>query len=79
MRLHISLEDDLVAQLDRRIGRRQRSAFISETLRRALEDETRWDDIEAGIAVLADQGHEWDADPAGWVHAQRTADTRRVG
>lgn len=79
MRLHISLEDDLVAQLDRRIGRRRRSAFISETLRRALDDETRWDDIEAGIAVLADQEHEWDADPAGWVHAQRMADARRVG
>jgi hypothetical protein len=29
--------------------------------------------------VLADREHEWDADPAGWVHAQRMADTRRVG
>jgi metal-responsive CopG/Arc/MetJ family transcriptional regulator len=79
MRLHISLEDDLVAQLDRRIGRRRRSAFISETLRRALDDEARWDDIEAGIATLADRDHEWDADPARWVHEQRTADARRVG
>lgn len=79
MRLHISLEDDLVAQLDRRIDRRQRSAFIAATLRRALDDETRWDDIEAGIAQLADREHEWDADPAGWVHAQRTADPHRVG
>jgi metal-responsive CopG/Arc/MetJ family transcriptional regulator len=79
MRLHISLEDDLVAQLDRRIGRRRRSAFISETLRRALDDETRWDDIEAGIAALDDRAHDWDADPAAWVHEQRTADVRRVG
>ncbi|HKG04308.1 MAG TPA: hypothetical protein VKB03_14110 [Conexibacter sp.] len=79
MRLHISLEDDLVAQLDRRIGRRRRSAFISETLRRALDDETRWDDIETGIATLAGQEHEWDADPARWVHDQRFADARRVG
>jgi metal-responsive CopG/Arc/MetJ family transcriptional regulator len=79
MRLHISLEDDLVAQLDRRIGRRRRSAFISETLRRALDDETRWDDIETGIATLSGQEHEWDADPARWVHDQRFADARRVG
>lgn len=79
MRLHISLEDDLVAQLDRRIGRRRRSAFIAETLRRALDDESRWDDVEAGIAALADGGHEWDVDPARWVREQRTADARRVG
>jgi metal-responsive CopG/Arc/MetJ family transcriptional regulator len=79
MRLHISLEDDLVAQLDRRVGQRRRSAFISETLRRALDDETRWDDVEQGIAALVGQEHEWDADPAGWVHEQRHADAQRVG
>jgi metal-responsive CopG/Arc/MetJ family transcriptional regulator len=79
MRLHISLEDSLVAQLDRRVGQRQRSAFISETLRRALDDETRWDDVEQGIAALASHEHEWDADPARWVHEQRRADARRVG
>lgn len=79
MRLHISLEDDLVARLDRRVGRRRRSAFIAETVRHALDDEARWDDIEAGIASVADEGHEWDADPAAWVHEQRTADARRVG
>jgi Arc/MetJ-type ribon-helix-helix transcriptional regulator len=79
MRLHISLEDDLVAQLDRRVGRRRRSAFIAETLRRALEDERRWQDIEAAVAALPDSGHEWDADPSSWVRTQRRGDERRVG
>jgi metal-responsive CopG/Arc/MetJ family transcriptional regulator len=79
MRLHISLEDELVARLDRRVGRRRRSAFIAETVRHALDDESRWDDIEAGIAAFAAEGHEWDVDPAAWVHAQRTADARRRG
>lgn len=79
MRLHISLEDELVAQLDRRVGRRRRSAFIAETVRRALDDERRWDDIEAGLGVIADEGHEWDADPARWVHEQRYGDPDRVG
>jgi metal-responsive CopG/Arc/MetJ family transcriptional regulator len=79
MRLHISLEDDLVARLDRRVGRRRRSSFISETVRRALDDEARWDDIEASLAALADAPHEWDADPARWVSEQRHADIRRVG
>ncbi|HSZ04723.1 MAG TPA: ribbon-helix-helix protein, CopG family [Solirubrobacteraceae bacterium] len=79
MRLHISLDDDLVEQLDRRVGRRRRSTFIGETLRRALEDERRWEDIEAGLGALSDDGHEWDADPAGWVRAQRRSDPARVG
>ncbi len=79
MRLHISLDDELVAQLDRRVGSRRRSAFIGETVRRALEDERRWDEIESGLGALAGRGHEWDDDPAGWVSAQRSADPRRVG
>lgn len=79
MRLHISLGDDLVAELDRRVGRRQRSAFITETLTRALEDERRWRDIEAALGAIDAGGHEWDADPEAWVHAQRHADEGRVG
>jgi Arc/MetJ family transcription regulator len=79
MRLHISLDDDLVEQLDKRVGRRRRSTFIGETLRRALEDERRWEDIDAGLGALSDDGHEWDADPAGWVRAQRRSDPARVG
>ncbi len=79
MRLHISLDDDLVRQLDHRIGRRRRSAFIGETVRRALEDKRRWDDIEAGLGALSDTGHEWDEDPAEWVRAQRRSDPARVG
>jgi metal-responsive CopG/Arc/MetJ family transcriptional regulator len=79
MRLHISLDDSLVEQLDQRVGKRQRSIFISETVRRALEDERRWEDIEAGLGALADSEHEWDHDPAGWVTAQRNSDPARVG
>jgi metal-responsive CopG/Arc/MetJ family transcriptional regulator len=79
MRLHISLDDDLVEQLDRHVGRRQRSTFISDTLRRALDDERRWEDIEAGLGALSGSEHEWDADPAGWVRAQRRGDPARVG
>jgi hypothetical protein len=79
MRLHISLADDLVAELDRRVGRRRRSAFIAQTIRRALDDERRWQDIEAAMDAIPDDGHEWDDDPAGWVRSQRAADLHRVG
>jgi metal-responsive CopG/Arc/MetJ family transcriptional regulator len=78
MRVHISLDERLVAQLDRMVGRRKRSAFIAETIRRALEDQRRRDDIVASLGKIAD-GHEWDADPANWVRHQRRGDARRVG
>lgn len=79
MRLHIALEDALVAELDRRVGQRRRSAFIAELIRRGLDDERRWDDIDAALGRLEASGHEWDDDPAGWVRAQRHGDPRRAG
>lgn len=78
MRLHINVDDALVAELDQRAGARRRSAFITELLRRGLEDERRWDDIEAALGAINDTGHDWDDDPAGWVRAGR-ADPRRTG
>jgi predicted transcriptional regulator len=79
MRLHISLDDAIVAALDARVGRRQRSGFIAEALRRALEERSRWDEIEAALGALPDTGHEWDEDPAAWVRDQRRSDKRAVG
>jgi metal-responsive CopG/Arc/MetJ family transcriptional regulator len=79
MRLHISLDDELIKALDARVGRRQRSAFIAATIRDALEDQRRWDEIEAALGSLQKSAHDWDADPAGWVRSQRRGDRRRVG
>jgi metal-responsive CopG/Arc/MetJ family transcriptional regulator len=79
MRLHITLDDELVDQLDSRVGRRRRSAFIAATIRRALDDARRWDDIEAGFGALVEREHDWDADTADWVRAQRYGDVARVG
>lgn len=78
MRLHIQLPDELVAALDARIGARQRSPFLVGLIRRALDDEQRWDELEAAIGSIDDSGHDWDDDPAGWVRAQR-ADVGRAG
>lgn len=79
MRLHISLDEETVAELDRRAGRGRRSAFIERTVERALEDERRWEEIESSLGAIDDAGHEWDRDPAGWVHTGRRADLRRSG
>jgi metal-responsive CopG/Arc/MetJ family transcriptional regulator len=74
MRLHISLDDELVARLDERAGRRRRSEFIAAAVRRALDDERRWEDIEAAVASIQDRDHEWDDEPGSWVRAQRRGD-----
>ena len=79
MRLHIALPDALVVELDRRAGVRKRSAFIRELIRRALEDERRWDEIESALGKIADEGHDWDADTATWVRQQLQEDHRRSG
>ncbi len=79
MRVHITLEEGLVDELDRRVGARQRSRFIAAAVRHALDDARRWEEIEAALGSIADGGHEWDADPAEWVRAQRRGDQRRVG
>ncbi len=79
MRLHIVLDDDLVAQLDARAGRRGRSRFIVESIQRRLADERRWETLLAAAGSIEDVGHDWDDDPAVWVAAQRRSDPERVG
>ena len=79
MRVHISLDERLVKEIDRKVGRRQRSGFIEATLERVLDDERRWRDILGALGTVAATGHEWDKDPGAWTRAQRRADTRRVG
>ncbi|HEX9716847.1 MAG TPA: hypothetical protein VGA93_02785 [Actinomycetota bacterium] len=79
MRVHISLDDELVSELDELVGPRGRSPFIANAVRRAVDAERRWRKIESAFGTIADSGHEWDGDPAAWVHAQRRADQHRVG
>ena len=79
MRIHITLDDELVAELDRRAGARRRSAFVAELIARGLEDERRWDEIESALGSLPDTGHDWDHDPGAWVRLQRRGDAHRSG
>jgi Arc/MetJ family transcription regulator len=79
IRLHITLDEEVVRELDRRVGPRQRSAYIASAVERALDDDRRWELIESALDSIDDRGHAWDDDPAAWVRAQRRADDRRVG
>jgi Arc/MetJ-type ribon-helix-helix transcriptional regulator len=71
MRLHVRLDDAIVADIDARTGRGRRSAFIAEALRRALDEPERWDEVEAALGAIPDSGHDWDDSPAAWVRSQR--------
>ena len=79
MRMHIELEDTLVAQLDDLAGPRGRSGFVRSAIERAIREELRWADLQAAAGGIEDSGHAWDADPAAWVRQQRQADDRRAG
>lgn len=73
MRMHILLDDALVAELDARAGAGGRSSWVSQAVRQRLYDERRWDALLAAAGSIAATGHEWDQDPAAWVAAQRRA------
>ena len=79
MRVHITLRDDLVRELDRRVGARRRSGFIARAVEAALDDERRWELIESSLGSVDGDGHGWDDDAASWVRGQRRADPGRVG
>ena len=79
MRMHIELDDALVAELDQLAGARGRSAFVRTAIERLVRQEQRWRALRAAAGALSDGPHEWDADPAEWVRGQRHADSRRAG
>jgi predicted transcriptional regulator len=79
MRVHITLDEGLIERLDHRVGTRKRSSYIEEAVRRSLDQDERWDKIWSAVGSIPDTGHEWDEDPAAWVHSSRRADSRRVG
>ena len=79
MRMHIELDDELVAKLDELAGPRGRSAFVRAALERAIRHESRRASIEAAAGAIDDENHAWDADPSAWVREQRHADDRRAG
>lgn len=79
MRMHIELDDDLVAKVDELAGPRGRSAFVRTALERAVHHEIRRSSIEAAAGAIADEGHDWDVDPSAWVREQRRSDIRRAG
>ena len=78
--MHIELDDEIVREVDRLAGPRERSAFVRRAVIRAVDDARRGEALRAAAGSLADAPpHDWDDDPAAWVRSTRRADTRRVG
>lgn len=79
MRMHIELDDDLVSKVDELAGSRGRSAFVRRAVEGAVEQEIRWERLDAAAGAIADHEHDWDDDAARWVRQQRRGDDRRGG
>lgn len=77
--MHIVVDDDLAARLEARTVKGERTGYVVRALRARLDEDARWDALESAAGSIADTGHEWDEDPAGWVAGQRRADDARVG
>lgn len=79
MRLHITLDDEVIAEVDKVAGPRRRSAFIVEAVLDALDQHRRLALLESAFGSIAPEGHVWDPDPAAWVRDERHADRHRGG
>jgi hypothetical protein len=75
MRVHVYLDDDLVNELDALVDERGRSKFIEEAVRQRVDRERRWRLMRSAIGSIADGGHPWDPDPAGFFHRTRSAES----
>jgi hypothetical protein len=65
------MREELVRELDRRVGARRHSAYIARAVERALDHDRRWELLESAIGSVSDGGHEWDEDAGRWVRDQR--------
>ena len=74
MRTHVILPDDLVEAVDRLVGKRQRSAFITEALRERVRREGLLRALKESAGILKEEDYPHWATPekvARWVREIR--------
>jgi hypothetical protein len=79
-RIHVVLPDDLVREIDARVGRRQRSEFIQETIEEKLRLLRRVEAFENAAGSVADgQIPEWETreSTAEWLRELRQGWNRK--
>ena len=78
MRAHIVIPRELVASIDRLVGKRARSRFVVEAVSEKLARERRAEVLTAAAGALAgDSVPGWDASTA-WVRRSRDRDEARL-
>lgn len=76
MRAHVIMARAMVAKIDRLVGQRSRSRFITEAVARELAHRELVDAATAAIGSGAEDGRPWGNTPAAiaaWVHDDRQA------
>ena len=79
MRMHIEIDDSIVAEIDAVAGPRGRSAFVRDAVLTAVKRQRRTLQLLEAVGALRGSEHDWGDDAAGWVERQRRGDPRRVG
>jgi len=70
-RVRVTLPDDQVRRIDRRVGPRGRAAFVAQAVEHSLDTDRRWPLIWSAVGKIQDRGHDRDSDPQRWVRRQR--------
>lgn len=81
MRTHVVLPEELVQEIDKRVGKGQRSRFIEEAVREKLRSEALLSALEETAGVLSAEAYpEWATgkDVARWVRETREQADRRL-
>ena len=78
VRTHVVFPKELVKTVDQLVGRRKRSAFLTEAVAEKVERERLGRALAATAGFLAEDAHpEWSTpeDTSAWVRELRSADT----
>lgn len=78
-RTHIVLSSDLIAGLDKLVGKRGRSRLINEVLSRELLRLEQLESFQRAVGAWKDKAHpEWKRGSATWVRRLRKESERRA-
>jgi Arc/MetJ-type ribon-helix-helix transcriptional regulator len=81
VRTHVVLPENLIREVDRRVGARRRSRFIEEAIRERLAREALSSALRESAGVLEGKNYpDWDSpeDVSGWVRGSRREDDARL-
>jgi Arc/MetJ family transcription regulator len=81
MRTHVTLPEDLVAEVDKLAGKRKRSQFIEEAVRTKVQREKLGRALQEGAGILNPEDHPYwrtPEDTSRWVRESRERDNERL-